>query len=87
MMKPGADGKSALGIVIDLLKTVVQGRLIQGGKDELGVCFYNTVSEPPFFLCLVLTNDANLDSAARHALRTNPRTRMDFQAHPNPNHV
>jgi len=42
MMKPGSDGKSAFQIVIELAKNVLQNKLIQGGKDEMGICFYNT---------------------------------------------
>lgn len=44
MMKTGSDGKSAFHIVIELARNVMQNKLIQGGKDEMGVCFYNTVS-------------------------------------------
>jgi len=42
MMKTGAEDKSSFDIVLELVKNVVQNKLIQGGSNEIGVCFYNT---------------------------------------------
>ena len=43
-MKAGPSGESAYQIVMKLLKKALKTKLIQGGRDEVGVLFYNTVS-------------------------------------------